>query len=101
MRIAAIIEYDGSRFSGWQRQDGVPTIQACVEEALSQVANEAVQVTVAGRTDAGVHAAAQVVHFDTQAVRTTYSWMRGANSNLPSEVALLWVGEVAETFHAR
>ena len=101
MRIAAILEYDGSRFSGWQRQEQARTVQAVVEEALSKVADEPIQVTVAGRTDAGVHALGQVIHFDTSAVRSDYSWVRGANSNLPSEVALLWAAPVDDGFHAR
>ncbi|OGI48918.1 MAG: tRNA pseudouridine(38-40) synthase TruA [Candidatus Muproteobacteria bacterium RBG_16_65_34] len=101
MRIAAILEYDGSNFSGWQRQAQARSVQQAVEEALSKVADEPIQVTVAGRTDAGVHAAAQVIHFDTSATRSEYSWVRGANSNLPDDVALLWVGEVDAGFHAR
>ncbi len=101
MRIAAILEYDGSRFSGWQRQEHARSVQAAVEDALSKVADETVQVTVAGRTDAGVHAAGQVIHFDTRVARSDYSWVRGANSNLPPEVALLWAGPVDEGFHAR
>jgi tRNA pseudouridine38-40 synthase len=101
MRIAAILEYDGSGFSGWQRQEQTRTVQAVVEEALSEVADEPIQVTVAGRTDAGVHAAGQVIHFDTSAARSDYSWVRGTNSNLPPEVALLWAGPVDEGFHAR
>ena len=101
MRIAAILEYDGSNFSGWQRQEQARSVQATVEEALSKVADEPIHVTVAGRTDAGVHALAQVLHFDTSAARSDYSWVRGANSNLPSEVALLWAGPVDDGFHAR
>ena len=101
MRIAAILEYDGSRFSGWQRQEKARSVQAVVEDALSKVANEPLKVTVAGRTDAGVHAAGQVMHFDTSAMRSDYSWVRGANSNLPSDVALLWAGRVEDGFHAR
>ncbi len=101
MRIAAIIEYDGSRFCGWQRQEQPCSVQAVVEQALSEVANEAIQVIVAGRTDAGVHAMGQVIHFDTSATRSDYSWVRGANSNLPPEVALLWAGAVDDGFHAR
>lgn len=101
MRIAAILEYDGSRFSGWQRQERLTTVQESVEQALSHVANEPIRVTVAGRTDAGVHAAAQVIHFNTTANRSSYSWVRGANSNLPTEVALLWAAEVDASFHAR
>ncbi|MDH5513467.1 MAG: tRNA pseudouridine(38-40) synthase TruA [Gammaproteobacteria bacterium] len=101
MRIAAILEYDGSNFSGWQQQDNARSIQGVVEEALSRVADEPVQVTVAGRTDAGVHASAQVIHFDTSAVRGAYSWVRGANSHLPPDVAVLWAGPVDDGFHAR
>ena len=101
MRIAAIVEYDGRAFSGWQRQDQQRTIQDCVEDALSTVADESVAVVVAGRTDAGVHALGQVIHFDTGAQRTAYSWVRGANSNLPDEIALLWAAEVDSGFHAR
>ena len=101
MRIAAIVEYDGSSFSGWQRQENARSIQGVVEEALSHVANEPIQVITAGRTDAGVHALAQVIHFNTSATRSEYSWVRGANSNLPTEVALLWAGQVDEGFHAR
>jgi len=101
MRIAAILEYDGSNFSGWQRQKDARSVQQCVEEALSKVANELITVTVAGRTDAGVHALTQVIHFDTSIERNEYSWVRGAVSNLPDDVALLWAGEVDAGFHAR
>ncbi len=101
MRIAAILEYDGSNFSGWQRQEDARSVQQCVEEALSKVANEPIAVTVAGRTDAGVHALAQVIHFDTTAARNGHSWVRGAVSNLPDDVALLWAEEVDAGFHAR
>ncbi len=101
MRIAAIVEYDGSRFSGWQLQDDDRTVQGCVEEALSKVANESLRVTVAGRTDAGVHASGQVIHFDSDAERRDYEWLRGANSNLPDDVAILWARQVDSSFHAR
>ncbi len=101
MRLAAIIEYDGSGFCGWQVQDGERSVQASVEQALSDIADEAVRVTVAGRTDAGVHACAQVVHFDSAAARSDYEWLRGANSKLPRDVALRWVGRVDGEFHAR
>lgn len=101
MRIAAVLEYDGSNFAGWQIQDHARSVQATVEQALSQVADETIKVTAAGRTDAGVHAYAQVIHFDTQASRTPYSWVRGANSNLPEDATLLWAGEVSPEFHAR
>ena len=101
MRIAAILEYNGAAFSGWQIQDNERTIQRCVEQALAKVAARPIRVTVAGRTDAGVHATAQVLHFDTDVERRDYAWVRGANSNLPSDVALLWAGRADEKFHAR
>lgn len=101
MRIAAILEYDGSAFSGWQLQNGARSIQACVEQALSKVADEPIGVTVAGRTDAGVHAAGQVIHFDTRVARSDYAWVRGAISNLPTDIALLWASEIDPEFHAR
>jgi len=101
MRIAAILEYDGSSFSGWQRQDQARTVQGTVEDALSKVADSPIQVTVAGRTDTGVHAAGQAIHFDADVQRSDYSWLRGTNSNLPSDVAVLWAGLVPEEFHAR
>jgi len=101
MRIAAIVEYDGSPFAGWQRQADEVSVQQVVEETLSRVADEDIRVVTAGRTDAGVHALAQVIHFDTRAVRTPYAWVRGANSYLPDAVALRWAGPVADDFHAR
>jgi tRNA pseudouridine38-40 synthase len=101
MRIAAIVEYDGSNFAGWQLQDGDRTVQECVEQAVSKVAAAPLRVIAAGRTDTGVHACAQVIHFDTEAQRSDYEWLRGSNSNLPDDVALLWVGRVEPAFHAR
>lgn len=101
MRIGAIIEYDGFAFSGWQRQVDARSVQSVVEDAFSQVAGERIEVTVAGRTDAGVHASAQVVHFDTGAERSRYSWVRGTVSNLPPDVAVRWADGVDSAFHAR
>jgi tRNA pseudouridine38-40 synthase len=101
MRIAAIVEYDGSAFSGWQWQSGVRTVQEVLETALAYVADAPVRVITAGRTDTGVHATGQVVHFDTDAVRDPHAWVRGTNSRLPKDVAILWAGEVGEDFHAR
>ncbi len=101
MRIACGIEYDGTGFSGWQRQPGSRTLQGEVEKALSFVADHAVEVACAGRTDAGVHATSQVVHFDATAVRSERSWLLGANANLADDVRLLWVREVDGDFHAR
>jgi tRNA pseudouridine38-40 synthase len=101
MRIALGLEYEGSKFCGWQSQRGVRTIQATVEQAISKVAAHSVAVITAGRTDAGVHATAQVVHFDTLAFRAEHNWVFGGNVNLPPEVTILWAQAVDETFHAR
>jgi tRNA pseudouridine38-40 synthase len=102
MRIAAGIEYNGSNYHGWQSQDsGIATIQSSVEEALSSVANHVVSVQCAGRTDAIVHAFEQVIHFDTVSDRTDYSWVFGTNSNLPPDIAVIWVKRVPDSFNAR
>lgn len=100
-RIVIGIEYDGSTFAGWQRQRDRRTVQACVEDAVAQVANEQVDVISAGRTDAGVHALEQVAHFDTGARRELRSWLLGINTHLPDDVRVLWVREVEPEFHAR
>lgn len=100
-RYVACVEYDGARFSGWQRQDGTRTVQGEVERALTFVANHEVAVVCAGRTDAGVHATGQVIHFDSPAQRSSYSWLRGANTRLSEGVAIHSVREVAPDFHAR
>lgn len=102
MRIALGVEYDGSRFSGWQMQkDGSRTVQACLEEALSAVANEKVQVICAGRTDTGVHATGQVVHFDCAAFRPERAWVMGVNAHLPDDISSLWSAVVDDDFSAR
>jgi len=101
MRLALGIEYDGTDFLGWQRLSHGPSVQAALEKALSFVADESVEVTCAGRTDSGVHAHCQVVHFDTGAARSMRSWVLGTCSNLPREVAVLWAQPVADDFHAR
>jgi tRNA pseudouridine38-40 synthase len=96
------VEYDGSGFHGWQRQEaGVSSVQACVEEAVSTVADQPVTVHCAGRTDAGVHAFEQVIHFDTEAQRPMHSWVLGSNVNLPMEVSVRWAQAVSPEFHAR
>ncbi len=100
-RLAAGIEYDGAGFCGWQSQRGVATVQDAVEAAFGHVADHPVGVVCAGRTDAGVHATGQVVHFDSLASRTEYGWMRGANTRLPPGVAVRWVRAVGRDFHAR
>lgn len=101
MRIALGIEYDGQRYYGWQRQREVPTIQAELERALAHIANEPVAVTCAGRTDAGVHATGQVVHFETPAVRPERAWTLGTNVHLPDDIAIRWAQPVAADFNAR
>jgi tRNA pseudouridine38-40 synthase len=101
MRVALGIEYDGTDFSGWQRLGHGPSVQAAVEAALSFVADHPVAVTCAGRTDAGVHARCQVVHFDTHAERGERAWVLGATTRLPRAVAVLWARTVPDDFHAR
>jgi len=101
MRIALGIEYDGTGFFGWQRLTHGPSIQAAMEAALSFVADHPVAVTCAGRTDAGVHARCQVVHFDSEASRDERAWTLGANTRLPVGVSVLWARPTREDFHAR
>ncbi|MDH5359362.1 MAG: tRNA pseudouridine(38-40) synthase TruA [Gammaproteobacteria bacterium] len=101
MRLALGVEYDGSAFCGWQYQHHSPSVQAAVEAALGKVANKPVRVHCAGRTDTGVHATGQIIHFDTDVVRSERAWVYGANANLPKEVVILWAQPVDESFHAR
>ena len=101
MRIALGVEYDGSGFCGWQSQAGGGAVQDALEAALSQVADAPTRVVCAGRTDAGVHATGQVVHFDTEAVRPDTAWVRGVNSHLPDTVTVRWAQAVTDDFHAR
>ncbi len=100
-RFAAGLEYDGRAYSGWQFQPGLDTVQDVVQRALARVADSPVETVCAGRTDAGVHASAQVLHFDSEAVRGERAWRLGANTYLPNDVSVLWVREVPEQFHAR
>ena len=100
-KIALGIEYDGSRYYGWQRQNEVRSVQEKLEKALSQVANEPITVFCAGRTDAGVHGTGQVVHFETTAQRKDAAWTLGVNANLPGDIAVRWVKAVPDDFHAR
>ena len=100
-RWALGVEYDGRGLLGWQRQKDGPSVQAHLEAALGFVANHPVELNCAGRTDAGVHATAQVVHFDTPAPREPHAWILGSNSRLPDGIAVTWAQPVADTFHAR
>lgn len=101
MRYALGIEYDGTDFLGWQRLQQGASVQGAVEQALTFVAAHPVSVVCAGRTDGGVHAAGQVVHFDSEATRSPYSWLMGGNSRLPDTMAIRWVQAVQADFHAR
>lgn len=100
-RIVLGIEYDGSRFYGWQSQTGRRTVQDTLENALSIIANQPIKVICAGRTDTGVHALEQVVHFDTKVQRNLHSWLMGANSHLADDVRIIWAKEAIDDFHAR
>ncbi|MEQ1531166.1 MAG: tRNA pseudouridine(38-40) synthase TruA [Methylococcales bacterium] len=100
-RIVLGLEYDGSAYSGWQWQAHRPSVQLALEQALAKIANQPVTVHCAGRTDSGVHALEQVVHFDVEANRELHAWMLGGNSLLPDAVKILWVKPAVADFHAR
>lgn len=101
MKIVLALEYDGRAFYGWQAQPGLATVQGSLELALARMAGEPIRVHAAGRTDAGVHASRQIVHFETSVKRPLTAWVRGVNSFLPAGVAVLWSREVDAQFHAR
>jgi tRNA pseudouridine38-40 synthase len=102
-RIALALEYDGSGFFGWQaqRRMGLPTVQETLEKALSVVADQPISTICAGRTDTGVHASRQIVHFDSTSVRPEAAWVLGGNTNLPAGIAIQWARPVAADFSAR
>lgn len=101
MRIALGLEYAGTGFHGWQSQPDGKTLQDALERALAAIAGERIRAIAAGRTDAGVHATSQVVHFDTSAARPDTAWVRGVNAHLPPAIAVRWAQPVAFGFHAR
>lgn len=101
MRIALGLEYFGHRFRGWQSQAGGGTVQDALEAALAEIAAGPVATLCAGRTDAGVHATQQVVHFDVTVERPLTAWVRGVNAHLPDGVAVRWAQPVSDEFHAR
>ena len=102
MKVALGVEYFGKNFHGWQvQQSGLRTVQSVVESSLSEVANHPVRVFCSGRTDSGVHAIEQVIHFETDTVRTERAWLFGGNVNLPSDVNFKWVKLASDDFHAR
>lgn len=101
MRFAACVEYRGGNYQGWETQKNGPTVQAAVEAALARIAVQPVRTTCAGRTDSGVHAFGQVIHFDTDVVRPAQAWVLGTNTHLPRDVTIVWAHEVPEEFNAR
>lgn len=100
-KVAFGVEYDGSELVGWQTQRAGRSVQSCLEHAFSEVADQKISVICAGRTDAGVHATAQVVHIETNVVRSMRGWLLGVNSNLPDDISLRWGQPVSDDFHAR
>lgn len=100
-KIALHIAYDGSAYHGWQRQSAQPSVQAAIEKALSQVADEPIQLMVSGRTDKGVHASFQVAHFDCQSIRPLSAWVKGGNVHLPQDISIINAYHVDDDFHAR
>ena len=100
-RIALGLEYDGRAFHGWQTQPDGNTVQDHLERALGVIHSAPVNLLAAGRTDAGVHASAQVAHFDALLARPEQAWVRGVNAHLPEGIRVLWARDVAEDFHAR
>ncbi|MGJ8693745.1 MAG: tRNA pseudouridine(38-40) synthase TruA [Thalassotalea sp.] len=101
MRYALGVEYDGKKYCGWQRQKNVIGVQQRLEEALSKIANETIEVICAGRTDTGVNATNQIVHFETDKIRKDVAWTLGVNTNMPNDIAVRWVKKVPDDFHAR
>jgi len=101
MRIAASIEYDGQSFCGWQRQPDVRNVQSLIELALSSITQSKILISAAGRTDSGVHALGQIIHFDTDVIRPISAWVKGVNSLLPESIRVKWAKHVSEDFHSR
>nr|WP_218644548.1 tRNA pseudouridine(38-40) synthase TruA [Thiomicrorhabdus cannonii] len=95
------VEYQGSRYCGWQRQGHCDSVQQQVEQALTQIANEPVEVHCAGRTDTGVHALGQIIHFETAVERPLRAWIQGVNTKLPADIRISWAAPMADDFHAR
>lgn len=101
-RYAIAVEFDGRAFRGWQTQQaGIPSVQLALEQAVSKVANHAVIVHGAGRTDAGVHGSGMIAHFDSDSLRTEHNWLMGINTLLPEAISVRWIKPVSENFHAR
>lgn len=100
-RFAACIEYNGKHYNGWQKQSHAPSIQDAIESAASNVADESVKVVAAGRTDTGVHATGQIIHFDLNVERTPRELVRGINRYLPDDICVIWAVPIDVDFHAR
>ena len=100
-RVALCVEYQGTDYCGWQRQLDCESVQSHVEQAISSIANEAISVQCAGRTDTGVHSVGQIVHFDTTAQRAPSAWVRGGNTKLPFNIRIAWAKPIETEFHAR
>lgn len=100
-KIALILEYDGSQFHGWQKQGTLRTVQLCLEQALTKVAAQPITTICAGRTDAGVHAFNQVVHFETEVIRPEKAWCHGTNTFLPADIRIHEAKKISLNFHAR
>ena len=101
MRMALGVSYSGRAYQGWQSQASGQTVQDEIESALSRMATHRVSTLCAGRTDAGVHALMQVIHFDTETRRLPVSWVRGTNASLPRDIAIEWAVQVPSDFHCR
>lgn len=101
MKIACGVEYLGSQYSGWQRQNHASSVQEKIEQVLSQISDQKINIICAGRTDRGVHATNQVIHFETENKRPLKAWLLGANGLLPKDIKLTWAKEVNQSFHAR
>ena len=101
MRIALAVEYNGATFCGWQSQTNQCGVQDFVEKAIAKIAEHSIRIHAAGRTDTGVHAMMQVIHFDTEVSRPNTAWVRGVNAFLPASVRVLWAKQVSDEFHAR
>ncbi|OUT97420.1 MAG: tRNA pseudouridine(38-40) synthase TruA [Betaproteobacteria bacterium TMED41] len=101
MRLVFGVEYEGTDWNGWQTQLSKNTVQDKIEAALSKFADQKIKTICAGRTDSGVHAKGQVIHFDSQVDRQILSWVRGTNSLLPKSIRLKWGATVKNDFHAR
>lgn len=101
MRIALGVEYDGSQYHGWQKQTNLHTVQTAVEKAIQAIAQHDINIVCAGRTDTGVHASGQVIHFDSDVDRNMRAWAQGSNAHLPKDIVIKWARKVPDDFHAR